>query len=94
MGCVSSTPPPYIAVTYPDRAGLIRLLKHVATATDPDSWRLAYVQASSRIACAHKQTPVCADIAYRRAGMVGLYAVAALSDLRTGGITATAAFCH
>ena len=82
MGCVASTPPPYVAVRYPDRAGLIKLLKHLATSTDPDSWRLAYGQASSRIASAHGQTPVDAEFAYTRAGVVGLYAMAAVAALR------------
>lgn len=94
MGCAASTPPPYVAVRYPDRAGLIRLLKHLATSTDPDSWRLAYGQASARIASAHNQTPVNTEFAYKRAGVVGLHAIAAVADLRAGGITTTAAFCR
>ena len=93
MGCTPSKPPKYTPVEYLNKSSLVMQLKTLVCATDPLKWKLAYVQASTRIAISHNLQPIDPNMAFRRMDVVVRYAHLALFDLANGHIKCTDGFC-
>lgn len=93
MGCGPSQPPAYGEIVYCDKKVLLAQLRVLTVATDPMKWKLAYVQASTRIAHAHGMVPIPVEVAFSRADVIVIYAHVALLELRLGSLVDLRGFC-